>query len=421
MRSFQKLCAAATMLLMTCLARGQTTVPAIEPTTQPATAPASQPSVSPAAAVLLDELRNAYTKLSRLDLAGTVSFELDAAGRKESQKAEFSGSFVAPANFRHEMKDDLLVVSNGEKAFVYKIDQKRYLSLDAPKDRSAAQDLPGPIGMQLQQQNPSLLLSVVKDPAAELSAGATSIDRMPDVALDGISYPVLTLDSQGQKVRLLLEPQTHLLRQITVDLKEHLAAQGMAQVNKALVTIDYNKSQADGAPTAAAFSWTPPADAQQVKPDQQPPGEEANASDELVGKPAPDFSLKDLADKNVSLAAQKGSVVVLDFWATWCPPCQKSLPHLSQLNSDLSAQGLKVFAIDLREAKDVVQKFIDERKLTMPVLLDSDGKTAEQYKVTGIPQTVVIGKDGKVKKVIVGFEPGGEKELRSVVEAAMKE
>ena len=141
----------------------------------------------------------------------------------------------------------------------------------------------------------------------------------------------------------------------------------------------------------------------------------------LEGKAAPDFKLTGLDDKQVSLADLKGSVAVVDFWATWCPPCRASLPHLDETYQKFKGDGLKVYAINVGEEKQQVQAFVEKTKLAVPVLLDSDSSVLQKYQGSGIPETVVIGKDGRIRKVLVGFGEGSEDQIVAAVKAAMAE
>jgi peroxiredoxin len=142
----------------------------------------------------------------------------------------------------------------------------------------------------------------------------------------------------------------------------------------------------------------------------------------LVGKPAPDFKIPGLDGATHSLADVKGSVVILDFWGVWCVPCHLALPHLDALYQKDSAQGLKVLAIDNGDEKDRVQQFVTQSKLTLPVLLDPDSAAANAYKVDEYPQTVVIGKDGVIKNIFIGFnEKTSPDLLESAVTAAMND
>jgi len=143
---------------------------------------------------------------------------------------------------------------------------------------------------------------------------------------------------------------------------------------------------------------------------------------DLEGKPAPEVSLKTVDGKEVKLSAMKGSVVVMDFWATWCPPCRKSLPHIQEIstNKALADKGLVVWAVNAREKSDVVQGYLNANKFTFTVPMDT-GASMKEYQVSGIPTTIVVGRDGNVFKAFVGF--GGDasiKALDEAIEAALK-
>jgi thiol-disulfide isomerase/thioredoxin len=147
-----------------------------------------------------------------------------------------------------------------------------------------------------------------------------------------------------------------------------------------------------------------------------------NDTSALQGKAAPDFSLKTIDGKDVKLSDMKGSVVLLDFWATWCPPCRASLPHLNKVSQDkaLADKGLKVYSINCKEKPDTAKDFLTKNNYSFNVALDSDGKAEESYAVTGIPTTVVVGKDGTVQHVVIGY--GGDdtaKEIDDAVAAAL--
>ncbi len=146
-------------------------------------------------------------------------------------------------------------------------------------------------------------------------------------------------------------------------------------------------------------------------------GDDVNS---LVGKAAPAISLTTLDGKDVKLADQKGNVVVLDFWATWCPPCRESLPHVQKISADkdLAAKGLVVWTVNDRETSDVIEKFQKDNSFTFTVLLDSNGSTLQSYLVQGIPTTVIVGRDGTVKNVFVGF--GGDS-TASAIDAAIQQ
>jgi peroxiredoxin len=125
---------------------------------------------------------------------------------------------------------------------------------------------------------------------------------------------------------------------------------------------------------------------------------------ELLGKPAPDFELELLAGGKLKLSDLKDKkIVVIDFWATWCPPCRKALPILIEVTDGLKDKDVTFCAVDLREDAEKVKKFLEAQKLSCTVAFDKDGAVAKSYGVTGIPQSVIIGKDGTVQAVHVGF------------------
>jgi thiol-disulfide isomerase/thioredoxin len=137
----------------------------------------------------------------------------------------------------------------------------------------------------------------------------------------------------------------------------------------------------------------------------------------LKGQKAPEIALKTLDGKSVMLSSMKGKVVLVDMWATWCPPCRKSLPHVQEVsaNRELAGQGLVVWAVNAAEEPGTVRKFLDENKYTFTVPMDAQRQVGKAYQVRGIPTTLIVGRDGKVADVFVGFGDGSAEKIDAAI------
>ena len=154
-------------------------------------------------------------------------------------------------------------------------------------------------------------------------------------------------------------------------------------------------------------------------------GVEMPEEENLSGESAPNFTLANMdGSGNVTLSELKGTVVVLDFWATWCGPCKRGLPYLNQFNDWIKEEGLnvKVYAVNVWEEgqDEKVKKFWSDNKYTVDVLMGSaDKKLTDNYKINGIPTTVIVGLDGAIANQHSGFA-GGEKMIADLKEAVLK-
>ena len=137
---------------------------------------------------------------------------------------------------------------------------------------------------------------------------------------------------------------------------------------------------------------------------------------DLAGKDALAFDIKALDGKSYSLAKLKGKPVLLDFWATWCGPCRKSMPVVEKMYQDFKEQGLVVLAVDAGEERAVVEEFLKKTPMPYPVALSGESSITESYHVGAFPTFVMIGRDGKIVAHEIGY--GGEAVLRDMAQKA---
>jgi peroxiredoxin len=116
----------------------------------------------------------------------------------------------------------------------------------------------------------------------------------------------------------------------------------------------------------------------------------------------------------------KGKVVLVDFWATWCPPCREELPIIEKLHKEFKDKNLVVLGIS-DEDKETIENFLKNNRLTFPILLDEKGKVGKSYKVVAIPRLLLIDKTGRIRKDILGYNPKNEEILKELIERLLKE
>ncbi|GIV10302.1 MAG: hypothetical protein KatS3mg019_2393 [Fimbriimonadales bacterium] len=140
-----------------------------------------------------------------------------------------------------------------------------------------------------------------------------------------------------------------------------------------------------------------------------------------IGSDAPDFKLTTLDGKTVELSQLRGKPVFIDFWATWCGPCRRALPHTQKL-AEKYGKDAHILTINLREDPDQVRAFLQQNNYTFTVLMDTTGAVGQAYRVSGIPHFVLIDARGKVQFVQIGYGVGVERkfeaELKKAIETA---
>ncbi len=139
-----------------------------------------------------------------------------------------------------------------------------------------------------------------------------------------------------------------------------------------------------------------------------------------VGFQAPDFTLTTLDGRTLRLHDLRGQAVILNFWASWCPPCKAEMPALQRVYEDYRDRGLVVVAVNVtaQDARPNVEAFVADYGLTFPVPLDLDARVASAYRVHSLPTTYFVGPDGVIHDIVIGG-PMAEALLRQRAEALL--
>lgn len=143
-----------------------------------------------------------------------------------------------------------------------------------------------------------------------------------------------------------------------------------------------------------------------------------SATAQEVGSKAPAFDLPGIV-KPVRFADFKGRVVYVDFWASWCAPCKQSFPWMNDMQAKYGPRGFSVVGINVDQKREDADKFLVSTPANFLVAYDTTGKVAEVYQPKGMPTSFLIGADGKVRAVHIGFKDSNREELEREIQAAL--
>ncbi|MGK2907489.1 MAG: TlpA disulfide reductase family protein [Desulfuromonadales bacterium] len=122
-----------------------------------------------------------------------------------------------------------------------------------------------------------------------------------------------------------------------------------------------------------------------------------------IGDTAPDFRLEDAAGNQVSLADLRGKVVLVNFWATWCPPCREEMPSMEKLFAAMSGEDFVMLAVNTEaNGRDIVPAFLQKTPFSFPILYDDQGVVQQLYGVYRLPESFIIRKDGVIDDKVIG-------------------
>jgi cytochrome c biogenesis protein CcmG/thiol:disulfide interchange protein DsbE len=139
----------------------------------------------------------------------------------------------------------------------------------------------------------------------------------------------------------------------------------------------------------------------------------------LAGDAPPDFTLPTLDGGTVQLSQHKGEVVYVDFWASWCAPCRKSLPWMEQMHEKYKDLGFTIIGVNMDGKKEVTEKFVKANNVTFTIARDPKGKIAAAYGVRGMPSSYLIGRDGNIHYSHEGFRNSDKARLEKIFKEAL--
>ncbi len=333
---------------------------------------------------------------------------------EQIEKMNMTSSIAAkdPNLYRNDIVSDdqkLSLICDGTNAYIYMPDRKEYMQLPAPPSVSAFADDPRLAGGGGLMSLPVVMLS--EDPYARLTQGAEKMtlkgeEKVNDTLCDRIILEQKMVDiniwiAKGDKP-LILQLVPDVTKMMEAMAKQNPQATGLKQDIK----ISFTDWKLEPKFAEDKFTFTPGEEDKKV--DQFSEEQKPSAAEVLPGKDAPDFELKNLKGESVKLSDYAGKkVVILDFWATWCGPCKMAMPILQSVAKDYAEKDVVLLGVNQGEDADTIKTFLDANELEISTVLDANGAVGEKYMVpsSGIPLTVVVGKDGKIKKAHVGFAP----------------
>ena len=138
-------------------------------------------------------------------------------------------------------------------------------------------------------------------------------------------------------------------------------------------------------------------------------------------RPAPDFTLPARDGGEVRLSSLKGQVVMINFWATWCGPCRQEMPLLEQLQKKYEALGFTLLGVNVEPDSAAATRWLNGVPVSFPVLFDTHNTVAERFGVEGMPSSVFVDREGRVRHVHRGYKPGDEAQYADVIRSLVKE
>lgn len=140
-----------------------------------------------------------------------------------------------------------------------------------------------------------------------------------------------------------------------------------------------------------------------------------------VSGKAPNFTLKSMSGKNLKLSEYRGQVVMINFWASWCAPCRQEMPLLEALYKKYKGLGFTLLGVNVEQDSSKASTLLKSIKVSFPILFDNKNTVSKMYKVSAMPTTVLVDKDGNLRYLHHGYKPGYERIYQKQIKALLRE
>jgi peroxiredoxin len=375
-----------------------------------------KPANDPKAVEVVGAVSKYYLGLKQFTADLSEATEVSAPNVNQRVEMVFSVAVEKPNKFAMLLKQGrgASVISDGAKLYTYVPEANAYNEEPAPADLSALVKQPS-VGHSFLGQ------LIDADPAKAVMEGVLGVEYRGVEQLEGHDAHHLAFKQKAFDWELWVDVGDQpLVRKVAIDLSRIIVQQGAPPGAQGSFTELFSNWTVNQPIEAARFSFTPPAGAKTFAQHLAEQAKRESQAHPLVGKPAPDFSLELLAGGEMKLSDAKGkNAVVLDFWATWCPPCQAELPVVTKLLAGYKDKGVLFFAVNQQEDPAKIRSFLQSIKVDPPVALDRQGSAGALYQVTGNPETVVIDKEGIVRAVYTGYGPGMEQVIQEQLDEVL--
>ncbi|MFH1368414.1 MAG: redoxin family protein [Elusimicrobiota bacterium] len=368
-----------------------------------------------------------YKKLKTYQDSTEVSININAKGMQQKLSVDTQFALQRPNKVSSIAKTGIAgitFVANGDKLWIYMPVLNKYVTKKAPRDfEELAKD--SLVGSQ--STGPASFVKLFADePLAVILEDVKETKLAGEEKIDGKKNYHIVLVQDKVNVELWIDVKTNLITKFYMDMTEMMKAQSKVVPGLPEMDVKYeelHKNIIVNKPIKEEiFNFTPPDGAQEVDDllKEASKGAMSDKKSELTGTKAQDFKLEGLKQgTNYSFSKMKGKVVLLDFFATWCPPCRIELPALQKINDAYKNKNFVFVAVNSMEDRKTVQGFIDEQKFSFPVALDADGGAGNKYGVTAYPTLVLVDKKGVIQSVHVGYDPDIEKILAKEIDALL--